>query len=285
MATSAHSLRTRLYNIAKDEKLSFQDLIHRYGIEQFLERLSRSRHADRFIFKGGSLLAYLIDSERQTRDADFSVRHTSCEVHDAAKTIDEILSLSSDDGIEWGPAVGEPLNHPEMDYPGVRIKTDFALCGARGALRLDLAIGDIVEPTPTVLERIRYRGAPLVGNDFEVMAYSAETIFAEKLQIAINRAGANTRMKDYYDLLKLIESQLLTDDRLRGAILTTFAKRGTAIARQIDFDAPTRLRLQTHWGHYIRKMKLRRVPSTIDDLIGAINDYLQRVWNGEKTGS
>ena len=43
----------------------------RYALEGFLERLSRSRHRDRFVLKGGVLLA-AFDERRPTRDVDLA---------------------------------------------------------------------------------------------------------------------------------------------------------------------------------------------------------------------
>src|SRR5688572_5068538 len=46
-------------------------VLTRFGVERFLYRLSRSRHADRFVLKGGLLmLVWLGETIRPTRDAD-----------------------------------------------------------------------------------------------------------------------------------------------------------------------------------------------------------------------
>ena len=71
---NASSLHAKLLNSARQEGLEFQLLLNRFGAEQFLERLTKSRYAERFIFKGGSLLAYIIETDRKTRDLDFSIK-------------------------------------------------------------------------------------------------------------------------------------------------------------------------------------------------------------------
>src|SRR3989338_5754411 len=132
---NAESIRAKLLNVAKEDKVIFQDLLHRYGAEQFLARLSSSDFLERFIFKGGSLLTYLIDTKRQTKDLDFSIRQIGNKVEDALTIIRGILEIPMDDGLTWDEPTGTPLNHPEMDYPGVRIKCVFRLGTARGLLR------------------------------------------------------------------------------------------------------------------------------------------------------
>jgi predicted nucleotidyltransferase component of viral defense system len=47
-----------------------------------------------------------------------------------------------------------------------------------------------------------------LGEDFSVLAYPPETVFAEKLNIVFKKGGKNTRMKDYYDLLQLTAQSL-----------------------------------------------------------------------------
>lgn len=277
MSNLAASLHTKLLNVAHDTKISFQDLLQRYGSEQFLARLSVSAYADRFIFKGGSLLAYLIDTERQTKDLDFSIRQISNKVDEALIVIRKILEISLDDGLTWSEPTGDALNHPEMDYPGVRIKCDFKLGKAKGVVRMDLAIGDLVEAKKIFLERIRYRGEPLVGDDFHIVSYPPETIFSEKLQIALKRGGNNTRMKDYYDLFKLSQLDSLDLHAIKKSIAVTFTKRGTDVVTKIDFDKTVIDQLQIYWSGFVRKMKLTDVPALINEVIEVINRRLKEI--------
>ncbi len=270
------SIRAKLHNIAKDKKIRLQDLIHQYGAEQFLARLSASDYVDQFIFKGGALLTYLIDTERQTKDLDFSIRQVSNQTDDALKVVKEILSIPLDDGLSWNLPEAEKLNLPTMDYSGLRIKCEFSLGVAKGILRMDLAVGDIVEARKIYLEKIRYHDKPLIGNDFDVLAYPPETIFAEKLQTAIQRGINNSRMKDYYDLLKLAKLETLDSKRLKKSIETTFGKRDTPLVREIDFSEPVIQQLQMHWAAFVKKMRLADAPEKISDVIAVINKRLEQ---------
>ncbi|MEI8246330.1 MAG: hypothetical protein WCI51_10895 [Lentisphaerota bacterium] len=45
----AHSVNTRLKNIANQEKITFEYILLRYALEQFLFRLGLSSHAERFM--------------------------------------------------------------------------------------------------------------------------------------------------------------------------------------------------------------------------------------------
>ena len=96
MTVNIASLRARLLNISKEKKIDLQFLLNRLGAEQFLYRLSQSPHAEKFIFKGGSLLTYLIESERKTKDLDFSIREISNQVDETVKIIRSVLDIPVD---------------------------------------------------------------------------------------------------------------------------------------------------------------------------------------------
>ena len=282
MKKSAESIRAKLLTVSKEKQIVFQDLLNRYGAEQFLARLSASAHVEQFIFKGGSLLTYLIETDRRTKDLDFTIRKMNCEVGEALAIIGKILEILLDDGLTWRSPQGAPLSHPEMDYPGVRIKCPFVLGKARGMVRMDLAVGDVVKPRRIDLARIRYRGEPLVGEDFPIMAYPPETIFAEKLQIAVSRGGQNTRMKDYHDLFKLAQSNTLKTSVLRRAIKQTFDKRTTNFGTALTVSDESLEKLQEYWSAYIRKMKITDAREAIRDVVSVINQLLQVVYEDEE---
>ena len=53
---TAASVHARLLNQARAGSRSFNDLLQLYAMERFLHRLSRTRHADRFVLKGALLM-------------------------------------------------------------------------------------------------------------------------------------------------------------------------------------------------------------------------------------
>lgn len=281
MSLNPESVRAKLFNISQDKKMMFQDLLNRYGAEQFLAKLAASPFRSQFVFKGGTLLTYLIDTERQTRDLDFSVKSEDYRIDAVATVIEHILNVFIDDALLWDIPSIEKLSHPEMDYPGFRIKCPFKLGNAKGLVRMDLAIGDIVEPKEFILERIKYRGEPLTGNDFSILIYPLEAIFAEKLQIALNRAETNTRMKDYYDLFKLSQLNSLDMILLARNIRNTFSKRGTNLQNVINFNEKAIEQLQFSWSQFVRKMKIVDAPHNLRDIIYSINQKLEEMNNND----
>ena len=179
-----------------------------------------------------------------------------------------------DDGVAWGKARAEILNHPDLEEPGARITCPFYLGQMRGKVQIDLALGDIVEPVKMTLPRMRYKNMPLMGEDFSILTYPAESIFAENLHIALAKKEANSRMKDYYDLLKLSQS-LDNRIKLKNAIEATFHNRKLLVPKAISFDAAQMGSLQTRWAHFLTREKLIDAPGNIGEVIEALNVFLK----------
>lgn len=230
------------------------------------------------MFKGGTLLTYLIETDRRTQDLDFSAVRIANGVEGVINLVNEIKAIACDDGIVWDEPECHELKHPMMDYPGFRVKCLFTIGKARGILRIDFGIGDFVHPKKMHLERMRYRGEPLVGADFDILVYPAESIFSEKLHIAFSRGGANTRMKDYYDMHKLILSGSMDMALLKSSIEDTFKKRGTELQTKLDFNDAANAQLQGYWAAFLRKMKLEDAPRDLKDVIKIINKTLRDVY-------
>ena len=274
--TNVAGLQAKLLNIARQTGLEFQLLLNRFGAEQFLVRLSESPFVEKFIFKGGSLLTYLIETERRTKDLDFTVKQLGNQVDDVVSVIKSVLAIPMDDGLEWGEIEGYALQHPDMDYPGVRIICRFLLGKMRGRVQMDMAIGEVLEAVRMPLKRIRYKEQPLMGPDFSLLSYPLELIFAEKLQIAVDKGEDNTRMRDYYDLFKLSQEDL--DMSLLGTCLdSAFVKRKNPLIETIPFDEKTISKLQTYWERYALKSRLKDAPRTIGEIIAMINGKLKEI--------
>ena len=69
MSAGAMSFKAQIRNIAKRKKIRAQVLLQNYMFERFLERLSLSEHKDKFILKGGTLIATIVGMDsRSTMD-------------------------------------------------------------------------------------------------------------------------------------------------------------------------------------------------------------------------
>lgn len=99
------------------------------------------------------------------------------------------------------------------------------LGAARLHVQVDVGIGDRLTPPaewieyPVLLDLPRPR----------LRAYRPETSIAEKLHAMVILDLQNSRMKDFFDLLRLAQSLSFTGDVLVAAVQDTFTRRKTVI--------------------------------------------------------
>ncbi len=75
MSSKSMSLKARINHYAKDNKIAAQVVLQNYMFERFLERLSYSEYQDKFVIKGGMLIAGIVGlNTRATMDLDTTLR-------------------------------------------------------------------------------------------------------------------------------------------------------------------------------------------------------------------
>ena len=159
------------------------------------------------------------------------------------------------------------------EYEGVRIRFRATLDAARIQMQLDVGFGDIVVPAavPTIYPTILDLPAP------HILAYSRETAIAEKFEAMVKLGELNSRMKDFFDIWLLSRSFDFGGSRLREAIEMTFKRRGTALPKAepiaLTPEFSSNSQKQTQWAGFIRRMKLREVPS-LPEIVGGLRDFL-----------
>jgi len=225
-SNNAASIRARLKNIADKERKPFDFILMLYLVERLLFRLSISRYSEQFVLKGG-LLLYLIMNEkaRATKDIDLLAKEIIVGNLDSLKEIfAEISAIPSDDAAIYDPdSITAERIKEDADYEGVRIKLVAHLGNMRKSLQFDIGFGDVVVPKPETLEY-----PTLLDMDTPViMAYSKESVIAEKFEAMLYLAELNSRMKDFYDIYSLSSSFDFDGRVLYEAIQQTITRRGT----------------------------------------------------------
>lgn len=262
MKNHVASVQSRLKNIARAEGKNFQLLIIRYFQERILFRLSRSIYNNQFCLKGGALV-YALEQEksRPTMDLDFLGMNTSQNPDNLISLYQEILSIKYEpDGVTFDTSsISVSEITKEGNYSGTRIKVIAFLGKIRQSMQVDIGFGDSVTPNP-----IRMKYPTLLAMDEpEVLAYSAETIVAEKFEAMIDLAEMNSRMKDFYDLYRLLQPGKYDVATLRQAVTNTFRTRGTMTPKEhILFQRSFSLdeRRLSQWNAFLKKSKLENTP-------------------------
>lgn len=242
------------HKISKQTGLTFNSVMTYYFLEIILKKLSQSYYADHYIFKGGFLLSNVIGVEsRSTVDIDFLFHKQTLSEENVQQQLEEILTESKDDiqfSIQSISSIKESDN-----YGGYRATILCQLENIKQIIHLDIATGDIVTPHP-----VTYAYKAIFNDEsFSIIAYTIETILAEKLQTIYSRNFLNSRSKDFYDVYIL--SKLKKNDidfrQLNVACQRTFSYRET----ELDYNEIVQLMesfktdpiQQQQWQNYSNK--------------------------------
>lgn len=205
----------------------FNLVLVRFALERLLFRLSTSAHSDRFVLKGALLFTLWYDlPHRATRDADL-LGFGPSDTGSMASVFRDIASVAADDGIVFDPAsVRVGVIRKDAGYGGVRVTLNGKLANARCVAQVDVGFGDAVTPGPTDAVY------PVLLDDLpapRLRTYPVYTVVAEKLHAIVVLGMVNSRLKDYLDLVVMMEREALDEPTLALAIAATFQRRGTAL--------------------------------------------------------
>ena len=242
------------HKISKQTGLTFNSVMTYYFLEIILKKLSQSSYADHYIFKGGFLLSNVIGVEsRSTVDIDFLFHKQTLSEENVQQQLEEILTESKDDiqfSIQSISSIKESDN-----YGGYRATILCQLENIKQIIHLDIATGDIVTPHP-----VTYAYKAIFNDEsFSIIAYTIETILAEKLQTIYSRNFLNSRSKDFYDvyILSKFKKNDIDFRQLNVACQRTFSYRET----ELDYNEIVQLMesfktdpiQQQQWQNYSNK--------------------------------
>lgn len=219
------SARARLLELARQRGEDFQLLLTRYVNERLLYRLAASPHGARFILKGAALFTLWTGKpHRATRDLDLLGFGDPSESH-VRRVFEEVLALEVEedgavfdaDSLEVGPI------REDQEYGGVRVTLIARVASARVRLQVDVGFGDVVTPDAALVDFPALLGFPAP----RLRAYPRETVVAEKLEAMVQLGLANSRMKDFYDVIVLSRMFHFDGELLVRALRATFERRST----------------------------------------------------------
>lgn len=255
MIKTARQLKDLIRNLSRKKSADAQLLMRNYMMERFLDRISLSEYRDKFILKGGMLVAAMIGLDaRSTMDLDATVKGTNVNVEDIENLISAIVSVPIDDGVKFQlKSISEIMD--EAEYPGIRVNMTATFDGVVTPLKIDISTGDVITPG-----EVRYSfKLMLEERSIDIWAYNLETVLAEKLETIITRTTTNTRMRDFYDIyiLEQLHGNTLNQQTLHDALLATAHKRGTerrlTDAKDVLDEVESSPVMQKLWESYRRK--------------------------------
>ena len=250
-------LKGFIRSMAAKKNLRAQEVLQMFLFERILERLAVSRYQNNFILKGGLLIASMIGiSERTTMDMDTTVRGIQMEEDEIVAAINEILAIDVDDSIIFEFKGIEPIREDDA-YNNFRVHLRAKYGKIYSPMMIDITTGDVITPAA-----IQYNFPMLFEEKtVSIMAYTLETVLAEKYETIIRRNIGTTRARDYYDLHTLYQSrkQEVRPEILKAAVLHTAKKRDSVEDihdwKDILLDIREEHNLQRLWDNYVSENK------------------------------
>lgn len=250
-------LKGSIRSMAVKKNLRAQEVLQMFLFERILERLAASKYHNNFILKGGLLISSMIGiSERTTMDMDTTVRGIQMEEGEIVAAVNEILAIDVGDSITFEFKGIEPIREEDA-YNNFRVHLRAKYGKIDSPMKIDVTTGDVITPAA-----IQY-DFPMLFDDKTVpaMAYTLETVLAEKYETIIRRNVGTTRARDFYDLHTLYRSRKdeIRPEILKAAVLHTAQKRDSVDDIHDWKDILTDIReepvLYQLWDNYVADNK------------------------------
>lgn len=249
--SKAMSLKARIRNIAKQKNIPAQVILQNYMFERLLVRLSKSDYREKFVLKGGMLIAAIVGLDnRATMDLDTTLKDLPLTPEAIRTALEQICKIPLDDNVTFKIGTISPIREDDI-YGGYRVMLNAKFDTLLTPLSIDVSTGDAITP-----HAIQYHFTEIFDNkkSYELWAYNIETVMAEKIETILRRGVFNTRPRDFYDAYILTATQHYDKRLFTEALAATAAHRGTTeritdtagILRNIEDS----YELRTIWDKY-----------------------------------
>ena len=288
MKDTSASIHQRLLNLGRKEKLDFNRLLNLYAHERLLARLSSSQYQKSFILKGGLYLySKFGQAARPTRDLDLLAYQLRNDQNELLQLFREISGQDLNDGMRFDTnSLTAVVIKEDANYEGTRIKMTAYLGNAKTRLQIDIGFGDAIHPVP---QDIDYPGLlELKGlKPLSILAYSLETVIAEKFQAMTILGTSNSRAKDFYDIFLISQEQSFNANTLSKTIFNTFTRRNSKLEDSYFLFTEkfaNNQAMSLRWEQFQTKNPELIAPDTFKTVMATIEAFLRPIVQGQANG-
>ena len=273
--SKAMSLKAKIRNIAKQKNLPAQVILQNYMFERLLVRLSASKYKEKFVLKGGMLVAAIVGLDnRATMDLDTTLKNLPLTPEAIRSALEDICDITFDDGVVFEVGTISPIREDDI-YGGYRIMLNAKFDTMLTPLSIDVSTGDAITP-----HAVQYNFSEIFDDEksYELWAYNIETVMAEKVETILRRGVFNTRPRDFYDAYILTTTQKFDKAVFADALKATAEHRGTtqqiADVSSILHNIEESSELKTMWDKY-RKQFAYAQDITYAQIIDSVKSLLE----------
>lgn len=192
--------------------------------ECFLARLSVSEYHEKFVVKGGLLIAAIVGLDtRSTMDLDTTLRNLPLTEEKISDAINTICEIDMKDDVVFTVKSIEPIRKDDI-YGGYCVRLDAVYDTIITPLSIDVSTGDVITP-----DAVKYEFSGIFDEDIRISlwGYNIETVIAEKVETILRRGVFTTRSRDYYDVYILGTTQKYDKEIYKEALKATAEHRGS----------------------------------------------------------
>ena len=273
--SKAMSLKAKIRNIAKQKNIPAQVILQNYMFERLLVRLSASEYTEKFVLKGGMLVAAIVGLDnRATMDMDTTLKNLPLTPEAIRSALEDVCDIAFDDGVVFEIGTISPIREDDI-YGGYRVMLNAKFDTLLTPLSIDVSTGDAITPYA-----VQYNFSEIFDDEksYELWAYNIETVMAEKVETILRRGVFNTRPRDFYDTYILTTTQKFDNAVFADALSATAKHRGTteqiADVPSILYNIEESPELKTMWGKYRKQFSYAK-DITYEQIMDSIKTLLK----------
>lgn len=252
--TTGEEIFTQLQNLARaagresGKPVATGEYLTRHGLESFLDRLSKTTHAEDFILKGGILLA-VYGVRRPTKDVDSEAVAATVTPQHIEQVVRDVAAVVADDGLAFDlTSMNIQVIRDQAEYPGLRMRVKAAIGDHEVTIAWDISTGDPIIPPPETVTVPR-----VLGESIKMLGYAPETTVAEKGVTILERGTTSTRWRDYVDIVQLATEHGIDNDVLLNSARAVARYRQVELRPVVDSVDGYADIGQTKWAAWRRK--------------------------------
>ena len=273
--SKAMSLKAKIRNIAKQKNIPAQVILQNYMFERLLVRLSASEYKEKFVLKGGMLVAAIVGLDnRATMDMDTTLKNLPLTPEAIRSALEDVCDIAFDDGVVFEIGTISPIREDDI-YGGYRVMLNAKFDTLLTPLSIDVSTGDAITP-----HAVQYNVSEIFDDEksYELWAYNIETVMAEKVETILRRGVFNTRPRDFYDTYILTTTQKFDNAVFADALSATAKHLGTteqiADVPSILYNIEESPELKTMWGKYRKQFSYAK-DITYEQIMDSIKTLLK----------
>ena len=248
--STATKIYSDLQSLARMRGRATSEILTIYGLERFVDRLTRTEFRDDFVLKGGILLA-AYQLRRPTRDIDMQALDFPLDEAHLRAMISAAAAVDVDDALvlDTTNATVEDIREDD-DYAGYRVRIPARVHTHLFVLNLDVSTDDPIRLAPA-------DPAPcFLGGHIWIAGHPTETIIAEKSVTILQRGTTSTRWRDFVDIRHLARTYPFLAGPLRIAVEAVAEHRQVTLRPLAVVTDGYDAIAQNKWRAWRRKNKL-----------------------------